>query len=549
MSRPTRKQLLISALSTSALAALPAAIGAVVGSDGVLTLDDLKAASKVAGVRFTDDELEAVLASVEGSRKSAEALRGEGLPNSLEAATRFVPLGGGSVPGKVSAKPEPARLSRKGLGEEDVAFLSATELGGLIRTKEITSRELTEIYLERLKRYGPKLQCVVNLTEARALREADAADQEIAAGKVRGPLHGVPYGVKDLFAAKGAPTTWGAGPYQDQILDFDSTVVERLQTAGAVLVAKLTCGALAMDDKWFGGQTKNPWNSKQGSSGSSAGSASATASGLVGFSIGTETLGSIVSPSIRCRVTGLRPTYGRVSRYGGMVLAQTMDKVGPICRTAQDDAIVLAAIAGADPLDPSAVDHPFMYPRPLDLKRFKIGVLVPKSRLGAPIPENPVTKLLREMGATLSPIAFAAVPAGVADLLEAESAAFFDGLTRHPEEIAKLKDSLWPDIFRSARFMSAVDYLNAQRARTRLMRTFEEEFGDFDLFVTAGGGYTLTHTNLTGHPQIVVPQTDGSSVSLVGRLYREDVLCTLAWKLQKAIGAHRLRPPLDKGRS
>ena len=545
MPRPSRKELLVSALSTTALAALPAAVGAAVQREAAISLDELKAASKVAGVHFTDDELKAVLDSVNGSRRSADALRGEGLPNSLESATRFVPLGGGSEAGKVSAKPEGGKTTRKGLGAEDLAFLSAAQLGSLLRTRQIASRELTEIYLDRLKRYGPRLECVVNLTEARALREADAADREIAAGHHRGPLHGVPYGVKDLFAAKGAPTTWGAGPYRDQVLDFDSTVVERLNVAGAVLVAKLTCGALAMDDKWFGGQTKNPWDPKQGSSGSSAGSASATAAGLVGFAIGTETLGSIVSPSIRCRVTGLRPTYGRASRYGGMVLAQTMDKVGPICRTAQDDALVLAATAGSDPRDPSAVDRPFEFPKRLDYKSLKIGVLVPKSRLSSPIPENAVTKLLRERGATLAPIAFSPVPPGVTDLLEAEAAAFFDGLARHPEEIAKLKDSLWPDIFRAARFMSAVDYLNAQRARTRLMRTFEEEFGDFDLFVTVGGGYTLAGTNLTGHPQIVLPQTDGSSVSLVGRLYREDMLCTVGWDLQKEIGAYRLRPPLE----
>ena len=541
MPGPSRKELLVSLLATTALTALPAAAKAVQGE--AITLDELRAAAKVAGVRFTDAELKAILDSVLQSRQGADALRGEGLPNDLEAATRFVPMGGGSAPGRVSAKAE-AKVERRGLSDEDLAFLSAAELGRLVQTKAIRSRELTELYLARLKKYGPRLQCVVNLTEERALREADAADREIEAGHVRGPLHGVPYGVKDLFAAKGAPTTWGAGPYEHQVLDFDSTVVERLNAAGAVLVAKLTCGALAMDDKWFGGQTKNPWNPAQGSSGSSAGSASATAAGLVGFSIGTETLGSIVSPSIRCRVTGLRPTYGRVSRHGGMVLAQTMDKVGPICRTAQDDALVLAALAGSDPRDPSAVDRPFAFPQRLDYKRLKVGVLVPNGRLDRPATENPVTKLLKARGAHLLPLAFSPTPNGVTDLLEAESAAFFDGLTRHPDEIAKLQNSLWPDIFRGARFMSAVDYLNAQRARTRLMHAFEKEFGDFDFFVTVGGGYTLAAVNLTGHPQIVIPQTDGTSVSLVGRLYREDVLCTVAWELQKSIGAHKLRPSL-----
>ena len=544
MPGPSRKELLVSALSTTALAALPAVVKAQ-DAEGAITLEDLKAAAKVAGVRFTDEELKAVLASVASSRRAADALRGDGLPNDFEAATRFVPLGGGTLPGKVSAKPENVRTSRKGMSEEDLAFLSATEIGILVKSGALRSREITEIYLARLKRFGPKLACVVNLTEARALREADLADREIAAGRHRGPLHGVPYGVKDLFAAKGAPTTWGAAPYRDQLLDYDATVVAKLHEAGAVLLAKLTCGALAMDDKWFGGQTKNPWNPKQGSSGSSAGSASATAAGLVGFSIGTETLGSIVSPSIRCRVTGLRPTYGRASRHGGMVLAQTMDKVGPICRTAQDDALVLAAIAGSDPQDPSAVDRPFAFPRRPDYKALKVGVLVPKSRLGSPLPENPVTQALAAKGVALRPIAFSPLPPGVTDLLQAESAAFFDGLTRDPERIATLENSLWPDIFRGARFMSAVDYLNAQRARTRVMRTFEEEFGDVDLFVTSGGGYTLAHTNLTGHPQIVIPQKDGSSVSLIGRLYREDLLCSVAWDVQKGTGAYRLRPNLE----
>ncbi len=536
----------MSLLSTIAVTALPsAAVSALEPIQSAeITLDELRAAQKVAGVSFTEDELNAILDSVRQSRTAANALRGSGLPNELEAATRFVPLGGGSRPGKVSAKAGGVKVSRKGLGEEDVAFLSVTELGHLLRSRQITSRELTDLYLARLKQYGPKLLCVVNLTEDRARREADAADREIAEGRYRGPLHGVPYGIKDLFAAQGAPTTWGAGPYEHQILDFDSTVVQRLHAAGAVLVAKLTCGALAMDDKWFGGQTKNPWNPTQGSSGSSAGSASATAAGLVPFAIGTETLGSIVSPSIRCRVTGLRPTYGRVSRHGGMVLAQTMDKVGPIGRTAEDCALVLAAIAGGDPMDPSAVDRPFAYPQRLDYRKLKVGVLVGANRRNGPAPENPVTKLLKERGSHILPIAFSALPPGTTDLLEAESAAFFDGLTRHPEEIAKLKDSLWPGIFRAARFMSAVDYLNAQRARTRAMRTFEDEFGDFDFFVTPGGGYTLAHVNLTGHPQIVIPQSDGSSVCLVGRLYREDVLCTVAWDLQKSIGAHRLRPKL-----
>lgn len=543
MPGPSRKDLLVSLLSTAALAAIPASAFAL-APEGPITLEDLRAAAKVAGVSFTDAELKAILDSVRQTRASSDALRGEGLPNELEAAFRFVPIGGGSVPGRVSAKAGGVKLSRVALSDEDLAFLSVAELGHLIKTRQITSRALTDLYLARLKTYGPKLMCVVNLTEERALREADEADREIAAGRYRGPLHGIPYGVKDLFAAKGAPTTWGAGPYKDQVLDFDSTVVERLQKAGAVLVAKLTNGALAMDDKWFGGQTKNPWNPTQGSSGSSAGSASATAAGLVPFGIGTETLGSIVSPSIRCRVTGLRPTYGRVSRHGGMVLAQTMDKVGPICRTAEDCALVLAAIAGSDPRDPSAVDHPFAFPARKDLKKLKIGVLVAPNRLTAPLPENAVTKLLKDKGVILSAIAFSPMPNGTTDLLEAESAAFFDGLTRHPDEIAKLKDSLWPDIFRSARFMSAVDYLNAQRARTRLMGTFEREFGDFDLFVTVSGGYTLAHTNLTGHPQIVIPQADGSSMSLVGRLYREDVLCTVAWELQKSIGAHKLRPKL-----
>src|SRR5438067_13674763 len=329
--------------------------------------DDLKRAERIMGIDFNDKEEDMALPGVNRNLDSYDAVRKIDVPLDTEPAIVFHPELPGFHVKRASAKTkfrfgknEPAQYK----SVEDLAFATVPQLAELIRTKKVSSVELTKMYLSRLKKYGPRLRCVVTLTEDLAMKQAEGADNDLKRGKYRGPLHGIPWGAKDLFATKGIKTTWGAEPYENQVIDYDATVVERFRDAGAVLVAKLSIGALAQGPKWFGGVTRNPWvpdEDRLGSSGSSAGPASAASAGLVGFAIGTETLGSIVSPSSRCGVTGLRPTYGRVSRYGAMGLSYTMDKVGPICREAEDCALVFAAICGADPNDATTVNRSFLW--------------------------------------------------------------------------------------------------------------------------------------------------------------------------------------------
>jgi Asp-tRNA(Asn)/Glu-tRNA(Gln) amidotransferase A subunit family amidase len=541
----SRKDFVTTALLSLSAAALPAGLPRAVEPASEITLDDLKAFEKIGGFSLSDEERKDVLTDVRNYRTSYEGYRKLPISYQTEPSLVFMPLGGGSRPkAKYLARASATKLSRAGLSDTQIAFLSLRELAHLVRTRQISSVELTELYLKRLKKHGPGLLNVITMTEEHALRQARQADAEIAGGKYRGPLHGVPYGIKDLFATKGILTTWGAEPYKDYVPDFDSAVVERLDRAGAVMVAKLSMGALAMDNVWFGGPTKNPWNTKQGSSGSSAGSASATAAGLVGFSIGTETLGSIISPSVRCRVSGLRPTFGRVSRFGGMALSFTMDKVGPICREVEDCALVLAAIAGADSRDPSCVDRTFSYSPRKDLKGVKVGYYVEgkNDSLG----HHAVAESLRKAGATLAPVSFAPVPDGVTNVLDAEYGSAFDEFTRG-DKIDHLHNSEWPHYFRVSRFLPAVEYLQAHRARTLLMQTFEREFGDLDAFIAEDVSPTLVHTNLTGHPQVVVPQGDdgkGNSraISITGRLYEEAKLIQVARVAQEGGNFHHLHP-------
>jgi Asp-tRNA(Asn)/Glu-tRNA(Gln) amidotransferase A subunit family amidase len=540
----SRKELLTATLASLAATGMARSPGDPQGNavpPADITLDDLKAVERIAGLEFTDEERKAALAEIRSARAGFLKLRETPVAFTTDPMTVFTPLGGGSRPGPVRVKTSPTRL-RRPLAESDLAFLNLRQLGHLLRTRQVTSYELTRLYLDRLKRHGDRLLCVVTLTEDLALRQAERADRELRDGKDRGPLHGIPYGIKDLFATNGIPTTWGADPYKTQVFDFDATVVRRLEQAGAVLLAKLSMGALAMGDVWFRGTTKNPWNEAQGSSGSSAGSAAALAAGLVPFAIGTETYGSITSPSLRCRVTGFRPTYGRVSRYGAMELSYTMDKVGPICRDAEDCALVFAAICGADPHDPSAVDRPFAYPRRVDFRKLKIGYLGGEDALG----KDPAALALREMGATVLPKSFTPVPNGLFAILEVESSSSFEELTRSGR-IRELKNSTWPESFRGARYVPAVEYLQAQRHRTVAMRRFEDEFGDLDLLLGQGLGSTLAHTNFGGHPQVLLPWGDdgkGNSVgrSLVGRLYRDDELLAVAKALQDRFDYHRRRP-------
>jgi Asp-tRNA(Asn)/Glu-tRNA(Gln) amidotransferase A subunit family amidase len=417
--------------------------------------------------------------------------------------------------------------------------------------------QLTHLYLSRLKKYGPKLECVVTLTESLALAQAQRADNEIAAGKYRGPLHGIPYGAKDLLAARGYPTTWGSVPYKDQIIDEDATVIQRLEKAGAVLVAKLTMGELAWGDVWFGGKTRNPWKLDQGSSGSSAGSAAATAAGLVGFSIGTETWGSIVSPSNRCGTTGLRPTYGRVSRTGAMALSWSMDKIGPICRTVEDCAIVFNAIHGPDGKDQTLYDFPFRYSSTINLKKLKIGFLkadFDSAKINKAQNDATLDKL-RAMGAQLVPIELPKLP--ISDLriiLSAEAAAAFDELTRSGRDsllVRQIKNA-WPNVFRAARFIPAVEYIQANRIRYLLIQEMMKLLKTVDVYVAPSiEGENSLLTNLSGHPCVVVPngftnEHTPTSITFIGRLFDEGTVLAVAKAYQDATDFHLQHPTLPE---
>ncbi len=550
----SRKELLKSLILAGAAAASPIALAQAPKPEEI-TNDDLKSMEKIVGISFTDEERKAILADVRSERKNFDAIRALPIDYPTEPRTVFTPIGGRTEANpRVSARPSGAAPDIKRLSDEDIAFLSVRELGHLIRTKQLSPVRLADIYLERLKRYGPKLLCVVTLTEDLARKQAAEAEREINSGHYRGPLHGIPFGIKDLFAVQGYPTTWGANTFENQHFDYNAAVVEKLEQAGAVLLAKLSMGALALGDVWFRGTTKNPFNLAQGSSGSSAGSAAATSAGLVAFGIGTETLGSIISPSTRCRVTGLRPTYGRTSRYGGMALSYTMDKVGPICRQAEDCALVLAAICGEDPRDPSAVSRAFQWPPRLDLKGLKIGYSVgANANLSdrTAIDKDPVVQGLAKLGVTVIPAKFTPAAAGILDVLDVESSSAFDAFTRG-DQIRQLKNSPWPNTFRAARYIDAVDYLQMQRARSMLMAQFEREMGDFDAVIAPqGGGGLLLTTNLTGTPQIVLPwgaddKNNSVAKSIIGRNYQEAKLVAIGKLVQDMAGFHRLRPDLSK---
>ena len=449
---------------------------------------------------------------------------------------------------------------------DELAFLPVTELSELIRRKRLTSVRLTELYLERLKRYDPVLKCVITFTEERAMAQALAADKEIARGKYRGPLHGIPWGAKDLLAVKGYKTTWGAGPYRDQVIDEDATVVQRLDAAGAVLVAKLTLGELAQGDRWFGERTRNPWKVDAGSSGSSAGPASATAAGLVGFSIGSETLGSISSPSTVCGTTGLRPTYGRVPKTGAMALSWSMDKLGPICRSVEDCALVLDAIHGPDDKDNSAIAASFNWDATLSPSRLRVGYIKSAFDLPQMDPKDEkrtlhatkkfddvALEVLKEMGVKLIPVELPDIPYdAMRFILTAEAAAAFDELTRsnRDSELVQQTRGDWANTFRTARFIPAVDYINANRLRTRAIAEWDELMKTVDVIVSPTGASNLSQlvaTNLTGHPAVILPngfRPDGTPVSLtfLGGLFEEAKLLAVANAYQRKTGFHHVRP-------
>ena len=542
------------------MVAIAAAGGWALGQEkngSSITTKALEAAEKIIGLTFTPEERDSMIDDASDNLESYMKLRMIALENGVAPALDFDPLpdglpfmSEGAFEGVDVGPPMDVSIPDD---IEGLAFRSIRDLAELIRTRKITATALTRMYLDRLKRYGPRLECVITLTEELALEQARRADEEIAAGTYRGLLHGIPYGAKDLLAVKGYKTTWGAMPYKDQVIDTDATVIRKLEEAGAVLVAKLTLGALAWGDVWYGGTTRNPWNPERGSSGSSAGPASATAAGLVAFAIGTETWGSIVSPCTRCGATGLRPTFGRVSRAGAMALSWSMDKIGPICRRAEDCAIVLDAIRGPDGIDRTVMDLPFSYDHEIDLSVVRIGYVKELFEEDYPQRETDAATLetLRRLGADLIPITLPAYPVeALAFILSAEASAAFDELTRSGRDelmVRQIKNA-WPNVFRSSRFIPAVEYIQANRIRYLVMQEMEQL--DVDVYVAPSfGGNNLLLTNLTGHPCVVVPNgfnDEGSpvSISFIGKLFDEGTLIAVAQAYQDATDFDETHPPL-----
>ena len=591
---------------------LPGVLWGMADEKGKITREMIDSAAAIADVHIGDEYKDMMLEDLNGYAGSFEAIYGLHIKNEVAPAVIFDPVLPGMKfetakrPMKISAAPKGSAEAPKNI--EDVAFYSVRQLAELVRTRKVSSVALTEMYLERLKRYDPLLKFVITLTTDRAMGQAKDADREIAAGKYRGPLHGLPWGAKDLLAVKGYPTTWGAGGFETQKFDDDATVVKRLDAAGAVLVAKLTLGALAQGDKWFGGMTRNPWNPQQGSSGSSAGSASATAAGCVAFAIGSETLGSISSPSTRCGTTGLRPTFGFVPRTGAMALSWTMDKLGPLCRAVEDTAIILSAIHGPDGHDRTVHDAAFNWDANLDWRKLRVGYLKadfeiqPPQQPEPPKDEKELTEAdkkkrdeeaanralgmarreydhkyeeaalakLRSMGVNLIPVEFPKYPYGaMRSILVAEAAAAFDELTRSGRDkllTQQTKDD-WPNTFRSARFIPAVEYIQANRARTLAMEMAAKVFDQVDVIVAPTFSTQLLITNLTGHPALILPNGlrgddapkprvrngeaepggPGTPLSLtfLGQLYGEAKMLALAKAYQDGTNFHLQHPKLD----
>ena len=552
-----------------ALLALLAGCGEEISHDLPLDQARARAAGAVMGLEFTNAERDLLLPDLLDQRAAYLSLRAHTLPNDVPPALRFdpwllAPAARDSAPGASA----PAAASwidpgpqRRPADLEDLAFADIPVLARLVRDRQVSCVELTGLALARLRRHDPKLHCVITLLPERALARARELDAMLARGQYLGPLHGIPYGAKDLLAVAGAPTTFGAAPYRDQVLDRDAAVVRRLDAAGAVLVAKFSLGELAMDDEWFGGTTRNPWNLEQGSSGSSAGSASAVSAGLVPFAIGSETWGSIVSPASRCGVTGLRPTYGRVSRTGAMALSWSMDKLGPLARTVDDCALVLDAIRGPDGRDPDATRAPFPYDARRPLAGLRVGWL--RDAFAEPRPDSQVDaqalavveRLCRAQGAAFTPVTLPLDSLGVdvnalAIILTAEAAAAFQELTLdgRDDRLARQGRGAWPNIFRAAAFIPAVEYVQANRQRTVLMRLVAGVFREVDVWVTPSlSGPSLLVTNLTGHPQVVVPSGEGrenplASLSFVGRLNDEATLLAVARAYEQATPWHLRHP-------
>ena len=534
-----------------------------------ITKEMLIAAEQIAGLRFTDAQREMMLEGVNGNLRFYEELRRVLLNVSDAPALRFSPI----LPGMKFEKrqlpfsPTPLPIVTRPKNLEDVAFWTIAQLAALIKSRKVSSVELTEMYLARLKRYDPVLKCVVTFTEELAMRQARRADAEIAAGKYRGHLHGIPWGAKDLIAKKGYRTTWGAAPFKDQTIDEDATVVKRLEEAGAVLVAKLSTGELAYWDVWFGGKTKNPWDTKSGSGGSSAGPAAATAAGLVGFAIGTETGSSLVEPSVRCGVTTLRPTFGRVSRHGVMPGAWSFDKIGPMCRSVEDCALVLNAIHGPDDLDLTVIDLPFNWNAKTNARKLRIGYLKAAFDEEHSLPEEKVSdfatlETLRKLGFDLKAVRLPDYPIQAAGMISwfGEIGSVWDDLVRSGKDA--LLESQETDgvgnLSRMTRMVPAVESFRANRIRTLIMKAAAKIFDDIDVYVApySSAEYpapvsslNLQMTTLTGHPAVIVPNGftrvgTPTGITFVGKLFAEAELLAAAKLYQDATNFHLKHPKL-----
>ena len=548
-------------LFTSLLLALGLFVSA---QDSSIQKKDLISATKLIDLSFTTKEIDTLYSDVIDNLANYKAMHNLSLPNSVPLSMWQTPVVPGmhfnKVQNHIAWKLD--NTVQLPANKNDLAFYTIEQLASLIKNKKISSLALTQFFIERIKTWGDTLQCVISLQEEIAYAQAKKADAELAQGKYRGLLHGIPYGLKDLFAVKGTKTTWGAAPYQNQTIEEDAFVYTKLREAGAVLVAKFTLGALAMGDYWFGGRTKNPWNLKYGSSGSSAGSTSATVAGLVPFAIGTETWGSIVSPSTTCGATGLRPTFGSVSRSGAMALSYSLDKVGPICRSAVDAAIVFNYIHGTDGKDGSAVNMPFNYTPNKDIKKLKIAYaknyfdkIKDTSRN-----EFKVLEEFKKLGVQLIPVNFP--DSGVYNfnimdvVIGAECAAQFDEMTRLniDDILTRQTKSDWPNSFRTNRFIPAVEYINAQRHRYTLMQKVNEVMQQYDVIIcpSRGDGNQSAITNLTGNPVVCVPtgfdkkSNLPTGISFVGNLYDEATILSIAQAYQKATNWDEAHPALFK---
>lgn len=516
---------------------------------------------RLAGLKFTDTEIELMLPGVDENIERYEQARKVNLENSVMPAWHFDPrMPSPRDKGASTRRPAhvlPAVVPPRPQNLEEVAFWPVSQLSGLIRSRQVTSAELTDMYIARLKRFGSRLECVVTLTEELAREQAERADREIEEGIYRGALHGIPWGAKDLLSTKGIRTTWGAMPYRDHIPSSNATVVERLEEAGAVLVAKLSMGALALGDVWFEGRTRSPWNIEEGSSGSSAGSGAATAAGLVGFSIGTETRGSIVSPATACGVTGLRPTFGRVSRHGAMTLCWTLDKIGPMCRSVEDCALVFDAILGPDGKDPTVIEAAFEWPAHVDLSELRIGYVEANFSTDRPTKaqDDAVLDVLRRTGADLISIRLPDLPIESTEIiLWVEAATAFDELTRTDldDTLVRQDETAWPNRFRVARTIPAVEYVQANRLRSLAIQSMDDLMKDVDVYVCPSlDSRNLWLTNLTGHPAVVVPngwRSNGlpTTITFIGGLFDESVVLAVARAYQEATEFHLAHPTLGE---